>query len=114
MEKVENLQDSGDVLKGFGDNLRNNHIFTYRYLLKLKTPFGEAEDRLALKVVSETYEGHLAFVNLLLKNKSILSFGREYVSEMDPSLIGIFENLKSTPESVVESVSESLNDESLN
>lgn len=108
MEKVENLETSDDALKGFGNNPRNDHVYVYRYLLKLRTAFGEENERLALKVVSETYEGHLCFVDSLIKDENVLAVGREYVCEMDCSLVGIFENVKSSSASVAEELKEEL------
>lgn len=106
MENVEDVLVGDDELRGFGNNSRNNHVYVFRYLLKLKTAFGEEKERLALKVVSETYEGHLAFLTALKKDETVLAVGREYVCEMDPSLIGIFESVKVDSGALEESLKE--------
>lgn len=89
------MDKTKDILQGFGDNPRNKHIYTFRYLIKFASPFGEkAAPQLGLKIISETYEGHQKFVDSLKLAKDVLAVGREYCSEVDPSLVGIFENIK--------------------
>lgn len=64
------------------------HLITYSYFWQ-----EIGSDKINLKIVTDTLEGHELFVSAI-KDKYVLNrFGREYVHEFDVTLLSKFDNL---------------------
>lgn len=71
--------------------MKEEHIVTYRYVLRTKDM---VPDRVGVKYISETAAGHDDFIKRILADENVISCLREYVSEYDCALIGKYESVK--------------------
>lgn len=63
-------------------------VYTYRYFWK------NTDGKLCVKFLTETQEGHKAFQESILKDNSVISCFREYVSEVNFAYLGFTEEVK--------------------
>lgn len=63
-------------------------VYTYRYMWQLKNSKG-----VNFKIVTDTIEGLSLFEKNLLALSGIVRASKEYISEIDVSKMGLFENL---------------------
>lgn len=70
-------------------------LYTYRYIFKTKND----PDKLGVKYVTETNEGHEKFIDSILADENIISCLREYLNEIDCSFIGFTDTFKKEVES---------------
>lgn len=66
-------------------------LYTYRYVFRTSDM---EENRLGVRILTDTLQGHAAFCEQISKDESVVSCIREYVGEYDLSLCGYVENIK--------------------
>lgn len=71
-------------------------IVTYKYLFQLADM--DANKTVGIKFVSETPQGHEAFLKSLLADDKVVKAMREYVGEYDCAMLGFTEVLKGKEE----------------
>lgn len=71
-------------------NVRDAVLYIYRYIFKTK----DNPDRLGVKYLTDTLEGHQKMIENVLADAAILSCLREYIGEIDCSFIGFTDTFK--------------------